>query len=56
MATGPKKITIIGGGASGTLVAVNLMQNAGETPAETNLVERKSEIGRGVAFGINNLS
>lgn len=46
-----KKITIIGGGASGTLLAVNLLRNAGEDEVEINLVERRSKIGRGVAFG-----
>ncbi|MBK8464490.1 MAG: FAD/NAD(P)-binding protein [Chloracidobacterium sp.] len=46
-----KRITIIGGGASGTLLAVNLMQNAGDSPVEINLVESRKRIGRGVAFG-----
>lgn len=46
-----KKITIIGGGASGTLLAVNLLLNAGEKPLEVNLIERRGRLGRGVAFG-----
>lgn len=46
-----KRITIIGGGASGTLVAINLLQNAGDSPVEINLVENRKRIGRGVAFG-----
>ena len=46
-----KRITIIGGGASGTLLAVNLLKNAGDAEFELNLVERRSKIGRGVAFG-----
>jgi uncharacterized NAD(P)/FAD-binding protein YdhS len=46
-----KKITVIGGGASGTLLAINLLRNAGDTAVEINLVERRSKIGRGVAFG-----
>jgi uncharacterized NAD(P)/FAD-binding protein YdhS len=46
-----KKITIIGGGASGTLTCINLMRNAREAPAEVNLIERRSKVGRGVAFG-----
>jgi len=46
-----KRITIIGGGASGTLLAVNLMQNAGDSFVEINLVESHKRIGRGVAFG-----
>ena len=46
----PKKITIIGGGASGTLLAINLLKNAGPY-VEISLVERRKRIGRGVAFG-----
>src|SRR6476661_7018165 len=45
-----KKITIIGGGASGTLLATNLLREA-KGEVEINLVERRSRIGRGVAFG-----
>lgn len=45
-----KRITIIGGGASGTLLAVNLIKNNGDTPIEINLVERRKTIGRGVAY------
>ena len=46
-----KRITIVGGGASGTLLAVNLLRNAGDKPIEINLIERRSRVGRGVAFG-----
>ena len=46
-----KRITIIGGGASGTLLTVNLLRHAGETPVEINLIEYRSKVGRGVAFG-----
>lgn len=46
-----KRITIIGGGASGTLLAANLLRNFGSSDIEINLVEKSSEIGRGVAFG-----
>lgn len=46
-----KRITIIGGGASGTLLAVNLLKNTGDVPVEVNLIERRSRVGRGVAFG-----
>ncbi|HMT07967.1 MAG TPA: FAD/NAD(P)-binding protein [Pyrinomonadaceae bacterium] len=46
-----KRITIIGGGASGTLTATNLLKLAGETPLHVDLVEKRSRIGRGVAFG-----
>lgn len=46
-----KRITVIGGGASGTLLAINLLRNAAGRPIEVNLVERQPKIGRGVAFG-----
>lgn len=45
-----KRITIIGGGASGTLLAVNLLKNGGEFPLEINLVEKAKNVGRGVAY------
>lgn len=45
-----KRITIIGGGASGTLVAANLLRDAGDRPLEVNLVERRPAVGRGVAY------
>ena len=48
-----KRITVIGGGASGTLLAVNLLKNAGDGKIELNPVERRPKIGRGVAFGTN---
>lgn len=46
-----KRITIIGGGASGTLTATNLLRLAGDTPLHIDLVEKRSRVGRGVAFG-----
>ncbi len=46
-----KKVSIIGGGASGTLLAVNLLREAGERPVEIVIVERQSRLGRGVAYG-----
>lgn len=46
-----KRITIIGGGASGTLLVVNLLKSTGGQPLEINFVERQSRLGRGVAFG-----
>ena len=46
-----KRIAIIGGGASGTLLAVNLIKNAGTSPLEVNLIEGRSRLGKGVAFG-----
>lgn len=45
-----KRITIIGGGASGTLLAINLLGYDGDRRLEINLVEKRSFIGRGVAF------
>lgn len=45
-----KRITIIGGGASGTLLAINLLKYQGERRLEINLVEKRNTIGRGVAF------
>ena len=51
-----KRISIIGGGASGTLLAVNLLLNAGDSDLQINLIERKSRVGRGVAFGTTQAS
>ncbi|MEO5858951.1 MAG: FAD/NAD(P)-binding protein [Pyrinomonadaceae bacterium] len=45
-----KRITIIGGGASGTLLALNLLKYKGDRRLEINLVEKRPHIGRGVAF------
>ncbi|GAB1539288.1 hypothetical protein NUACC21_19540 [Scytonema sp. NUACC21] len=45
----PQTIAIIGGGLSGSLVAVNLLRNA-TVPVSIKLIERNSEIGRGVAY------
>jgi uncharacterized NAD(P)/FAD-binding protein YdhS len=50
-----KRITIIGGGASGTLLAVNLLNRAGDDRLEINLVEKREKVGRGVAFGTDHL-
>jgi len=45
-----KRITIIGGGATGTLLAVNLIKHAGDESLEINLIERQNRFGRGVAY------
>ncbi len=46
-----KKITIIGSGATGTLLAINLIKHSsGNAPLEINLVDKKERIGRGVAY------
>src|SRR3954454_23294717 len=44
-----KQITIIGGGASGTLLAANLLKSGGG-PLAINIVERNDRLGRGVAY------
>lgn len=46
-----KRVVIVGGGASGTLLTINLIREAGERPIEINIVERESRLGRGVAYG-----
>ena len=46
-----KRVTIIGGGASGTLLAINLLGYSGSERVEVNIVEKRSRVGRGVAFG-----
>ena len=46
-----KRITIVGGGASGTLLATNLLKTSGGSDTEVNLVEKRDRVGRGVAFG-----
>ncbi|HEX8299417.1 MAG TPA: FAD/NAD(P)-binding protein [Rubricoccaceae bacterium] len=43
-------LAIIGGGASGTLVAVHALARA-RTPLRVVLIEPRAEIGRGVAYG-----
>ena len=45
-----KRITIIGGGASGTLLAANLLRCKPSETVEVNMVEKRSAIGRGVAY------
>lgn len=45
-----KTITIIGGGASGTLLAINLFRKCGDAELTVNLVEKRPVIGQGVAF------
>ena len=45
-----KRITIIGGGASGTLLAANLLRSRSSHKVEINLVENRAVIGRGVAY------
>ena len=45
-----KRITIVGGGASGTLVAVNLLKKSDAEPLLITLIEKQNPLGGGVAF------
>lgn len=45
-----KRITIIGGGASGTLLAANLLRASDDQMLEINIIEKNPSIGRGVAY------
>lgn len=45
-----KTITIIGGGATGTLLAVNLVQQAANHLLQINVIERREKLGRGIAY------
>lgn len=45
-----RRITIIGGGASGTLLAINLLKQKPNDRLEINLVEKRPAVGGGVAF------
>jgi uncharacterized NAD(P)/FAD-binding protein YdhS len=45
-----QKFTIIGGGATGTLLAVNLIKNVANKSIEINLVDKREKLGRGVAY------
>src|SRR5579872_395330 len=49
----PDIIAVIGAGASGTLVATQLMRHA-QRPLHLLLIERHPLIGRGVAYGTTN--
>ncbi len=46
-------IAIIGGGFSGTILAANLLREA-TTPITITLIERRREVGRGVAYSTSN--
>src|SRR5579862_5205251 len=45
-----RTIAIVGGGFSGTVLAVNLLRRASAEPTRIVLIERRAEIGRGVAY------
>ncbi|OUL36847.1 hydroxyacylglutathione hydrolase [Nostoc sp. T09] len=51
----PSTIAIIGGGFSGSLVAANILRNA-TIPVSIKLIERNSEIGKGVAYSTTVIS
>ncbi len=48
--TPPRIIVIIGGGYCGTMLAVNLLQHPPAAPTHLVLVERRDQLGCGVAF------
>lgn len=50
--TTPQRIVVVGGGLSGTLVAVHLLRSAPPGTLIT-LIERNPPVGRGVAYGTN---
>ena len=43
-----RRVVVVGGGASGTLLAAELLRGA--SPLEVILVEPRSDLGRGVAY------
>ncbi|HEV8591860.1 MAG TPA: FAD/NAD(P)-binding protein [Pyrinomonadaceae bacterium] len=45
-----RRITIIGGGASGTLLAANLLKHSNGAPLTVNLIEKRERLARGVAY------
>ncbi len=50
----PKRIVIIGGGYAGAVTAIKLL-DAAATPLSVTVVERRAEIGRGVAYSSSEL-
>jgi uncharacterized NAD(P)/FAD-binding protein YdhS len=46
------RIVIIGGGCSGTLLALQLMRHLEPSSCEIVMIERASELGRGVAYNV----
>lgn len=49
------RVTIIGGGASGVLLAAHLLRSANER-LQVTLIEQRAELGAGVAYGTNDRS
>ncbi|MGH3365678.1 MAG: FAD/NAD(P)-binding protein, partial [Nocardioidaceae bacterium] len=49
---GARRVVVVGGGASGALVAANLLRSAGaERPVEVRVIERGDLVGPGLAYG-----
>jgi uncharacterized NAD(P)/FAD-binding protein YdhS len=49
---GPRRVVVVGGGASGALVAANLLRaSAGGRAVDVRVVERDSLVGPGLAYG-----
>jgi uncharacterized NAD(P)/FAD-binding protein YdhS len=49
VAVGDRHILILGGGASGTLLAIQLLRAPGD--ARVTIIEKRAELGRGFAYG-----
>jgi uncharacterized NAD(P)/FAD-binding protein YdhS len=50
MQSHPRTIVIVGGGFSGTVLAVNLLRHITDVPTRIVLIEREAEVGCGVAY------
>ena len=44
----PRKVMIVGGGASGVIFAVNLARASSDT--DITIIERRADLGRGLAY------
>jgi uncharacterized NAD(P)/FAD-binding protein YdhS len=53
--TGARSIAVVGGGASGALMAAHLLRHAGED-VHLTLIEPRAQIGRGLAYATENES
>lgn len=51
---GPRTIAVVGGGASGALVVVNLLRSLRSGDAEIVLIDRNGEFGPGIAYSTAN--
>ncbi len=50
MSTSPHTVAIVGGGFSGTVLAINLLRNRSTVPPRIILIERRAQVGGGVAY------